>query len=197
MANSASTQNSKDKKRSWKPRKTSTEIKPDAPDDEWEDPIPKGKCKVLVTQKGDPRLVIPFKLVTANDEKNESHQGSEVSVSIIIFDDEDPEKRRGANMMKTRLRNLCNALDVDFGEVYPTEVNSEEDFDPLFAAIEGQKLTVWTVNSKRINESTGEEQTDTDVRFSKPGSGLATKGKDDEDEEDVKPAKNAKKTTRR
>jgi hypothetical protein len=188
-----------DKKLAWKPRNTSTEIKPDAPEGEWEAQIPKGKCQVKVTQKGDPRLIIPFKLVTANDEKNEAHQGAEVGFSVIIFDDEDPEKRRGANMMKTRLRNLCNACDVDFGEVYPTTVEKPEDFNDLFAAIEGKRLTIWTVNTKRVNETSGEEQTDTEIRFTKPGSGLVTKKADNDDDEDEKPAKKtaAKKSTKR
>jgi hypothetical protein len=177
-----------EKKLAFKPRKTSTEIKPDAPEGEWEAQIPKGKCKMLITQKGDPRLIVPFKLLTAADEKNESFQGSEVSLSIIIFDDEDATKRRGANMMKQRLRSLCTALDIDMGEVYPTEVTSEEDFRPLFDALEGQKLTIWTVHSKRIAES-GEELTDTDVRFAKPGAGLVTKSKEEEEEEEEAPRK--------
>lgn len=195
MAN-GTTSHGGEKKLAWSPRKTSTEIKPDAPEGEWEAQIPKGKCKVTVTQKGDPRLVIPFKLVTANDEKNEAHQGAEVSFSVIIFDDEDPEKRRGANMMKTRLRNLCIACDVDFGEVYPTEVTEPSDFDILFGALEGKKLTIWTVNTKRRNEQTGEEQTDTEIRFSKPGAGLVTKGADDEADERPK-AKAKGKTARK
>jgi hypothetical protein len=196
MANGTSTHNG-DKKLAWKPRKTSTEIKPDAPEGEWEALIPKGKCKVLVTQNGDPRLLIPFKLVTANDDRNEAHQGSEVTFSVIIFDDEDAEKRRGANMMKTRLRSLCNALDIDFGEVYPTEVNEPSDFDPLFAAIEGKRITIWTTHSKRLNAQTGEEQTDTEVRFAKPGSGLKTVSKDSDEDEDDRPAKTKKKVTAR
>jgi hypothetical protein len=170
-----------EKKLAFKPRKTSTEIKPDAPEGEWEALIPKGKCKMLVTKNGDPRLIIPFKLEHAADEKNESFQGSEVAHSIIIFDEDDATKRRGANMMKQRLRALCNALDIDVGHVYPEEVSSEEDFRPLFDALEGSKLTIWTTHSKRLAES-GEEITDTEVRFSKPGSGLVTKGNDDDDD---------------
>ena len=153
MANGTATQ---EKKLAFKPRKTSTEIQPDAPEGEWQARIPKGKCKCLVTQKGDPRLIIPFKLEKAEDEKNESHEGSEVSLSIIVFDDEDPAKRRGANMMKSRLRALCEAVDVDWTEVYPTEVNDTSDFDALFSALEGKTLTVWTIHTKRANEQTGE-----------------------------------------
>jgi hypothetical protein len=172
----------------FKPRKSSVENIPDAPEGEWEARIPKGKCKVLVTQKGDPRLIIPFKLEKAEDEKNESFQGSEVQMSVIIFDDADNEKRRGANMMKDRLRNLCNAVDVDFGDVYPTDIEDDTSFKPLFGALEGKTLTIWTVHTTRQNES-GETLTDTEIRFKKPGSGLVTKGANDDEDEDEKPGK--------
>ena len=173
----------------FKPRKTSTEIVPDAPEGEWESRIPKGKCKMTVTQKGDPRLIIPFKLEKADDEKNEPFQGSEVSMSIIVFDEEDNEKRRGANMMKGRLRALCEAVEVDWEELYPTEVSKAEDFDPLFRALEGKTLTIWTVHTTRTNDS-GETITDTEVRFKKPGAGLVTKGAVSDDDE--KPSKKGK-----
>jgi hypothetical protein len=177
MANGTATQ---EKKLQFKPRKTSTEIQPDAPEGEWEFLIPKGKCKVLVTQAGDPRLIIPHKLEKAADEKNEAHQGSEVNQAVIIFDDEDAEKRRGANMMKGRLRALCEAVDVDFGEVYPTDVGDASAFDPLFRALEGKRGTCWTVHTTRVAGS-GETVTDTEIRYRKPGAGLVTKGADDDE----------------
>jgi hypothetical protein len=182
-SNSATTS---EKKIQFKPRKTSTEVQPDAPEGEWEALIPKGKCKVLVTQNGDPRLIIPHKLIKAEDEKNASHQGSEVNQAIIIFDDEDPEKRRGANMMKLRLRALCEAADVDFGQVYPSEVTEAADFDPLFGALEGKKVTCWTVHTKRTAQS-GEEVTDTEIRYKKPGAGLVNR--DDSEDSDERPGK--------
>lgn len=183
----ANGQTTTEKKIQFKPRKTSTEIQPDAPEGEWEAMIPKGKCKVLVTQNGDPRLIIPHKLLKAEDEKNVSHQGAEVNQSVIIFDDEDPEKRRGANMMKGRLRALCEAVDVEFADVYPDEVSDASDFDKLFAALEGKKLTIWTVHTKRQAQS-GEEVTDTEIRYKKPGAGLVTKGAGG-DEDDDRPGK--------
>lgn len=166
----------------FKPRKTSTERLPDAPEGEWEALIPKGKCKVLVTQNGDPRVIIPVKLVKAASEENESFQNSEVQFSVIIFDDDDTSKRRAANMMKDRLRQLCEAVEVEFGEVYPTEVSSDQDFAKMFGEIEGKKLTVWTVHNKRRSD-TGEEIVDTEVRFKQPGTGLVSAKSDDEDED--------------
>ena len=167
----------------FKPRKSSHENIPDAPEGEWEARIPKGLCKVMVTQKGDPRLIIPFKLEKAADEKNVTYQGSQVQMSVIIFDDEDNEKRRGANMMKDRLRNLCNAIDVDFKEVYPEEIKDAGDFAALFHAIEGKTLTIWTQHSSRTTES-GEVLVDTEIRFKKPGAGLVIKGTEKDDDDD-------------
>jgi hypothetical protein len=179
MANGTQTQ---DKRLQFKPRKSSKENIPDAPEGGWKFLIPKGKCKVTVTANGDPRLLITHKLVEALDEKNESHQGSEVTQSVIIFDDEDNEKRRGANMMKDRLRAMCEALEVDFGDVYPEEINSADDFIPLFKAIEGQSGTCWTVHTSRQNAS-NETVTDTEIRYKEPGKGLVTKGADSDDDD--------------
>lgn len=165
MANGTTTQ---DRKLSWKPRKSSKDVLPDAPVGEWEASVLK-KCKVTVTQKGDPRILIPFRLDKAMEEENEKYQGATVTLAIIFFDEEDSEKVRGSNMMKGRLRALCEALDVNYDEVYPENIESEEDFRPLFDAIEGKKgFTLWTVHNKRTLES-GEEVLDTEVRFSKPG----------------------------
>lgn len=192
MANGTATQ---DKKLQFRPRTSSPELKPDAPEGGWDALIPRGKCKVTVTQKGDPRLIIPFQLEKAHEEKNEKFQKSEVQFTAIVFDDEDPERRRGANMMKGRLRALCEACEVDFAEVYPTTIESAEDFDKLFSAIEGKKLPIWTVHTKREVES-GEMVTDTEIRFRKPGSGLVTKEVDGDDEE--RPGKHkARKSARR
>jgi hypothetical protein len=194
MANGTQTQ---DKRIQFKPRKTSTEIIPDAPEGEWEFLIPKGKCKVTVTQKGDPRILVPHKLEKAADEKNEAFQGSEVQFSAIVFDDGDPEKRRGANMMKGRLRALCESVDVEFADLYPTEVNEAEDFDPLLRALEGKRGTCWTVHTKR-EAASGEMITETEIRYSKPGAGLVTKGADSDDDDRPSAKKgNAKKPGRR
>jgi hypothetical protein len=166
----------------FKPRKTSAEIKPDAPPGEWTALIPKGKCKVKKTAKDDPMLVIPFKLKEAHDEKNESHQGSEVTMMVVIFDDSDSERLRASNMMKGRLRGLCEALDLDFADLYPDgEISSSAAFDKLFAAIEGQELRIWTLNSTRKGAN-GDDITDTEIRFKAPGSGLSTPKESDEEE---------------
>lgn len=176
----------------FKARKTSSE-NTYVPQGEWEALIPKGKCRVSETGNGDPKLIIPFKLLTAAEEANEGHQGAEVPMSVVIFDDvSDPTKQRGANMMKDRLRGLCNAIDVDFGDVYPAEMDPEHKdgfggCGRLFNAIEGKKLTIWTVHSSRDNN--GETITDVEIRFKKPGSGLVTKAAEGGEED--RPAKRA------
>ena len=192
MANG--TQTHDDKKLSWKPRKLSKEILPDAPEGEWEARIPKGKSKVTVTQKGDPRILISFKLEKAADEENEKFQGAEVTFSAIIFDEEDPDRRRASNMMKGRLRALCEWAGVELADVFPEECNSPEDFKALFDAVEGSTGTVWTVHSKRKAES-GEEMTDTEVRFSKPGGGAQARREEESDDRGSK-KKTAKKGRR-
>jgi hypothetical protein len=173
-----------DKTLLYTPRKTSTEIKPDAPEGEWEFVIPKGKCLVKTTQAGDPRLIIPHKLVSASTEGNEGFAGAEVNQAIIIFDDNDAEKVKGANMFKRRCRSMCEAVGLDFGEVYPTELRGiRGEFDSFFAALEGKKGTCWTVNSTRKMAS-NEEVTDTEIRYSAPGAGLrprAVEGGDDDE----------------
>lgn len=184
MANGTATA---EKKLQFKPRKTSTEQLPDAPEGEWEALIPRGGCKVVKTQNDDPRVLIPLKLEKAADEANESFQGSVVQLSAIIFDDDDAEKRRAANMSKSRLRALCEACDVDFGEVYPTEVSSADDFKPLFDAVEGKRLTIWTKHNTYKNKA-NEMVTDTEVRFRAPGSGTL-ESKDADENDDDRPSR--------
>jgi hypothetical protein len=165
---------------SWKPRTSSKEIVPDAPEGEWEASIPKGKIKVTSTQKQDPRLLIPFRLDKAADKANESYQGATVPLSIIFFDEEDPERIKAANMMKVRLRAACEALGVDYDEVYPETIETEEDFNAIKDAFEGKSATIWTVHTSRKTEN-GETIVDTDIRFSKPGRASA-RHEDEEDE---------------
>ena len=185
MANGTATT---DKKLQFKPRKSSHEQQPDAPQGGWSGRILKGKCKVTVTQNGDPRLLIPIKLEKAMEEENENFQGAEVTFSATVFDDNDADKRRAANINKRELSALCTACGVDFSEVYPTEINSADDFTPLFKALEGQTLDLWTVHTTYTAQS-GEAVNKTDIRFKKPGAGLVTKSADDDEDEDERPGK--------
>src|SRR5208282_839039 len=125
-----------EKKLSFKPRSSSAETRPDAPEGHWDFTIPKGGIKITKTQKEDPQISIQHKLTKAHDDKNEGFQGGVVTQRIIFFDDSDSTKVRGANAQKTRLRSLCEMVDVDYGEVYPTEIKDEDSFLPLIKALE-------------------------------------------------------------
>lgn len=190
-SNGMATQESRIK---FKPRTTTHEIQPDAPEGEWQARILKGKSKALVTQKGDPRLILAIKLEKAEDEKNEKFQGAEVSFSVIFFDDDDPERKRACNLMKGRLRGLCEAVDVEYADVYPTDIRDDHPdkvfgFSKLFTALEGKTLHLWTRHNRRAQES-GEEVVDTEIAFRAPGAGLVTKTEDTDDED--RPGRKAK-----
>ena len=190
-SNGMATQESRIK---FKPRTTTHEIQPDAPEGEWQARILKGKSKALVTQKGDPRLIMQLKLEKAEDEKNEKFQGAEVSFSVIFFDDDDPERKRACNLMKGRLRGLCEAVDVEYADVYPTDIRDDHPdkvfgFRKLFDALEGKTLHLWTRHNRRAQES-GEEVVDTEIAFRAPGAGLVTKAVEGGDED--RPGRNKK-----
>jgi hypothetical protein len=181
----------------FKARKTATEVRPDAPEGGWNALIQKGKTKVTVTapdKGGDPVLIVSFQLLEAHDEKNESFNKSVITQRVTFYDVNDAERRKAANMNLQWVRGLCEKLDIDFSKVYPAELNDESDLEPLINAIEGQRLELWTVHRKSVSQS-GEEMINVDIRFKKPGSGLATAKKDDEDEESERPA--AKRGARR
>jgi hypothetical protein len=94
------------------------------------------------------------------------------------------------------MRGLCEALDIDFGDVYPEELDSIDDLTPLIEAIEGKSVTIWTVHRKSVMAS-GEEMVNVDIRFKAPGTGLVTKGDTEDDDERRGKGKGAKKGGRR
>jgi hypothetical protein len=181
MANGTQTH---EKKIQFKARKVATVVQPDAPEGAWEAVIPKGKCKPFVTapEKGsDPGILIPFKLVKAEDEKNESFQGGVINQRATFYDATDAERRQAANINLQWMRAFIEALDLDFDKVYPAELKSEEDFLPLIKAIEGQTVKIWTVHRKS-QAASGEERVYVDIRFREPGAGLVTRSADDSDD---------------
>jgi hypothetical protein len=188
MANGTSTQ--QDKKLNIRPTRISKELRPDAPEGEWKFSIPRSKSKIRSTRNGDPMLVVAIKLDKAEDEKNESFQGSEVSTMIVFFPGDDASKRRAANMTLLRLRSLCDAIEVDFDEV-PDEI-TERSLGEFLSTIEGKRGTCWTKHSMREDPQSGEQMTNVDVLFKDPNkSGLRTSaaGADDEDEDETPRAK--------
>jgi hypothetical protein len=159
------------------------EIAPDAPAGEWMVSIPRGKCKVQPTKEDHyPMLIVPVRLDKTEEEGDEFQKalGSELSTMIVFFDDAKP---RAARMSKLRLRQLCEAADVDL-DVIPKKLNDpDNDLEPLIRALEGKKFPAWTKHTTR--KDTGEVVTD--LLFQKPGGLKTTADNDDEEEDDDKP----------
>ena len=138
------------------------EIAPDAPAGEWEASIPRGKCKVQPTKEDHyPMLIVPIRLdkTDETDEAYEKALGAELSSMIVFFGDE--KAQCGLVCRELRLRQLCEAADVDLDVIPKVIEDPENDLEPLIRALEGKKLTVWTVLTTR--KDTGEVVTD--VRF--------------------------------
>ena len=99
------------------------EIAPDAPEGEWMASVPRGKIKIQATKEDHyPMMIIPLRL-DSTEEDSEQYQkalGTELSHMIVFFGD---EKARAARMSKLRLRELCEAAEVDL-ELVPTAVRS-------------------------------------------------------------------------
>lgn len=155
-------------------------IAPDAPAGEWLVSIPRGKCKVQPTKEDKyPMLIVPIRLESTEEDGEvfEKAVGTELSVMIVFFGN---EKARAARMSKIRLKQLCEAADVDL-DVIPKDIEDpESDLEPLIRALEGAKFTAWTHIKKR--NDTGEEVTE--VSFKAPGGSLASSSNDDEEEEE-------------
>jgi len=189
MANGTQTQGGGSKIQ-FKPRKLATEIQPDAPEGGWEAIIPKGKSKIFQTaadKGGDPGISIAFKLDKAMEEANENFQGSIVNGRVTFYDQSDADRRKAANMNLQFMKNMCEAMDIEFDEVYPANLNSPDDLAPFLNAIEGQKVDIWTVH-RESTMGNGEKVINVDIRFKKPGAGLVSKT-DDDDADNERPGK--------
>jgi hypothetical protein len=152
------------------------EIAPDAPAGEWRASIPRGKCKVQPTKEHQlPMVIVPIRL-DSTEEDGDSFQkalGTELT-TFLVFGGSSP---RGERMSKLRIREICEALDIDL-DVIPKEISDRDDLDPFVRELEGKKLTVWTIVTKR--KDTGEETTE--VRFRDPKGSLKRADADDDDD---------------
>jgi len=148
-------------------------IPPDAPEGQWEATIVRNKTTVKPTSAGDPRVRFLVRLDTAEDDANESYQGTVLDLAFIFFDDNDASKRRGSKMNKTKLQDLARQINLDLGIIKFTTDDPAEDLKAFVEAVEGQKLTVWTQH--RRNKETGEVQVEVNLRkpgsYTTPGSG--------------------------
>jgi hypothetical protein len=168
-----------------------TEVAPDAPAGEWQATIPRGKCKVQPTKEERfPMIIVPIRLEKTEEEGAEYQKaiGAELSV-FLVFGGKTP---KGENMSKLRIRQLCEAADVDL-DVIPKDIDDpDNDLDPLIRALEGKKFTCWTKVTTR--KDTGELSTE--VVFRDPNQSIKRDDDDDndgDDDGDGKPRGRAKK----
>lgn len=175
-----SNQNKSEKKMEYRKVKFDVnEIAPDAPAGEWRVSIPRGKCKVQPTKEDHyPMLIVPIRIDGTEEDGEEYTKaiGAELSTMIVFFGD---EKARAARMSKIRLRQLCEAADVDL-DVLPNDLEDpENDLEPLIRALEGKKFTCWTRLTTR--KDTGEVTTE--IVFVNPNKPIAAKNDDDDERE--------------
>jgi hypothetical protein len=155
------------------------EIAPDAPAGEWQASIPRGKCKIQPTKEDHfPMIIVPIRL-DSTEEDDESFQkalGTELS-TFLVFGSKSP---RGERMAKLRIREICEAADVDL-DLIPKKLGDdpENELEPLIRALEGKKFTVWTKLQAR--KDTGEVVTEISFRDMNK---LLTTGADDDDDDD-------------
>lgn len=182
----------------YKPTKSKGGIRPSIPPGKWLDStMPREKFRADQTKNGEPMLVIPIKLGRADDdapEGNASYKGAEESLRIVFYDDDAGDKTRAANFMRTTLRALCDAVDVNYDDVYPEEINSPEDFDPLIKALGGKEIPeLWTTN-REATMASGEKTINVDIRFTEPRQAASSSSEEEDDEhEGRRPAKKSSK----
>lgn len=152
------------------------EILPDAPAGQWECVIPRGKCKVQPTKEDKfPMVVVPVRLEKTDEEGEEFQRalGTDLT-SWLVFGGNTPRAER---MSKFRIRQFCEALDIDL-DLIPKEINDpENDFLQFIRAIEGKRFTAWTFVRNRTD--TGEDVTE--LRFQDPSGPMRGKSDDDDD----------------
>lgn len=152
------------------------EIAPDAPAGEWKASIPRGKCKVQPTKDDHfPMIIVPIRLDSTEEEGEtfERALGTELSV-FLVFGSKNP---RGERLGKLRIRQICEAADVDL-DVIPKDINDGDDLQPLVRALEGKKFTVWTRLQTR--KDTGEVTSE--VLFQDPNRTLSAASDDADDD---------------
>jgi hypothetical protein len=170
------------------------EIAPDAPEGEWKATIPRGKCKVQPTREEKlPMIIVPIRLESTDEsgEEFEKALGTELSVFLVFGG----RTAQGERMAKRRIKEVCEAADVDTDVIPKKITDPPNDLDPFIRALEGKKLTVWTRVQTR--KDTGEDTTE--ILFRDPNQALRRADQDDDDEGDneATPARGRKKAASR
>ena len=152
------------------------EIAPDAPAGEWTVSIPRGQCKVQPTKDDKlPMVVVPVRLEKTDEDGDDFQKALGTSLTVyLVFGQTNP---RAARMSKLRIRQLCEAADVDL-DVLPKDLTDpENDLQPLIHALEGKKFQAWTRHQTR--KDTGE--TTTEIQFQNPNAPIGGGARDDDD----------------
>jgi hypothetical protein len=187
-ANSAQTSSGGGGKLKFKPTKGSSAQLPTIPSGKWIDSLmPRGRFKVQATKEkpggggNNPMLLIPIKLGKADDDANESYQGAEEVMRVIFYSDDDGANAKASNINRQRLRSLCEAVEVDYDEVYPTSIEDESDLHDLISHLEGKKIPELWTRTRESEMPSGEKTVNVDFYFTEARGGLA-KADEDEDE---------------
>lgn len=196
------TSTSNGKKLTYKPTKGSGDLRPGLPAGQWIDSDIAAASKFVPgqTKAGDPMLTFPIKMGKPHEdspEENNSFKGAEHTFRIIIYSDDD--KRTGAvNFARRNFRALCEAVGVDYDEVYPKQMKSSDDWEPVIEALAGKTIeNLWSTVAERQMDS-GEKVLNVDLRFTAPPEASGGSGASDEEEDDKPRGKGAaKKSSRR
>ena len=148
----------------YNPTKFGNEILPDAPEGGWEMTILRGKSKVGPTKNKDPMLTISVKLDRADEDENESAQGTQLTVRFI-FGDDSGARKWALNRTKRELNAVCGQLDLDPGAYTLSGTRDPgEQRAGFIQLIEGKSLKGYTTH--RVNKQTGFKETN--VTFVRP-----------------------------
>jgi hypothetical protein len=188
MASNGTQTSSGGGKLKFKPTKGSGAPLPTVPTGKWIDStMPRGRFKVQATKEkpggggNQPMLLIPIKLGKADDDANESYQGAEEVMRVIFYSDDDGANAKASNINRQRLRALCEAVDVDYDEVYPASIESEDDLHDLISKLEGKRIPELWTRTRESEMPSGEKTVNVDFYFTEARGGLA-KADDGEDE---------------
>jgi hypothetical protein len=145
-----------------------------------------GPTKVKADGSGGyPMLTLEWKLVSTENDENESFVGTSHRDYLVIF----PKGHKAERMGKLKLRAFCEAFDVDLDTLPTGSIKKASQFDDFIAAVKGAEGTLWTFIQSNDN---GEDQTAISYRApASSGSGggkkVTAKGKkvvDEEEEEE-------------
>lgn len=147
-------------------------ILPDAPAGEWQATVVRGKSRVSPTKNGDPMITFQVRLDKAEDEANESFEGTQLPLRVILVDDADGGTpafaKRRTKMLLRELSAQCSFdLDIVPNELGDTQAEVESALKPFINAVEGSGLNIWTTLSDDRQDPTIKR---VDVHLSRPGS---------------------------